>query len=133
MKRSYRVFAVVALSGLSVLFLASAPARAQYRPPYSPSVSLLTPRVPQRALVATPPAIVPYANSYSYLPSGLNLNQATYLNAMRTTYSSPYTPYLSPRYMANPYVYTVGPYSSGLLYNPYGFPYTYNPVFGPLP
>jgi hypothetical protein len=115
MKRSYRVFSVVALSGLCLLFLASAPARAQY------------------PLIATAPGLVADLNSYSYMPAGMNLNQATYLNSMQAAYGSLYTNYPSPRYMTNPSVYFSGPYSSGLLYNPYGFPYTYNPVIAPLP
>ena len=80
--------------------------------------------VPPRALVATPPALVPYANSYSYLPNGLNLNQAAALNALRIQtqlYNSLYTPYYAP--VRVPY------YTPGITYNAYT-PYPmYNPYF----
>jgi len=117
MNRSWRTFVLVALVGLSVLVLAQAPAQAQFRrlpgariPPYRV--------VAPRAFVATPPAIVPYAGSYTYLPSGLNLNQAAALNALRIQ-TQLYNPLYNPYYLSGYPTGNVPYYGSGVPYNPY--------------
>ena len=135
MNRSWRTFTLVALLVLSVLVLAQMPAQAQYRRPYYPVVRPLyvppvVPYIAPRAFVATPPPIVPYANSFTYTPLGLNLNQVAALNVLRIQtqlYNSLYNPY----YLYG-YPYTLqGPINyntPGVAYNPYGI-YNYNPYF----
>jgi hypothetical protein len=132
MKSLWRPFALVALVGLGVLVVAQTPAQAQYRRPVTAPVPSLRP-VPPRTLVTTPPPIVPYANSFTYLPSGLNLNQAAALNALRIQtqlYSSLYYPYFAPRYLMNPYLTPgLSYYAPGVAYTPYT-PYgVSNPYF----
>jgi hypothetical protein len=122
MKTSSRAFAVVALVGLSVFVLSLAPAQAQYRRPVGAPVVPYRPVAP-RAFVTTPPPIIPYARSYTYLPNGLNLNQATALNALRIQtrlYGSLYGPYYGAPYAVNPYLTPGVPYyTPGIPYNPY--------------
>lgn len=122
MKSTFRVFAVVAVAGLSVLVLSQAPAQAQYRHPVGAPVVPYRPAAP-RAFVTTPPPIIPYANSYTYLPNGLNLNQAAALNALRIQtrlYRSLYAPYYPAPYGVYPYVAPAVPYyTPGIPYNPY--------------
>jgi hypothetical protein len=118
MNRSWRTFTLVAFLGLSGLFLAQSSAHAQYRRPYVPVVRppYFAPYIPPRALVATPPPIVPYANSFTYTPYGLNLNQAAALNALRIQ-TQLYNPY-------SLYGYTTpGLYYNSYLYNPYSYPF----------
>jgi hypothetical protein len=134
MNRSWRTITLMALVGLGVLVLAQAPAQAQYRAPFvRPPVAPLLPPSP-RAFVATPPPVIPLANSYTYLypqgvPSGLNLNQVAALNALRIQtrlYNSLYSPY---RTIYGTPIYPMNPYLTGVLYNPYN-PYNlYNPYF----
>lgn len=134
MNRSWRTFTLVAFLGLSVLVLAQRPAQAQYRRPYfpvvRPYVPYVVPYIPPRAFVATPPPIVPYANSYTYTPLGLNLNQVAALNVLRIQtqlYNSLYNPY----YAMYPYSYAtpgLNYYNPGIAYNPYSI-YNYNPYF----
>lgn len=133
MNCSRRTFTLVAFLGLSVLILVQMPAHAQYRRPYYPVVRPyyvppVVPYITPRAFVATPPPIVPYANSFTYTPSGLNLNQVAALNALRIQtqlYNSLYNPYYSP------YLYGTSGlsyYAPGVAYNPYNM-YIYNPYF----
>lgn len=130
MNRSWRAFSLAALLGLAVVVVAQAPAQAQYRRPFAPPpVRPYIPPAP-RAFVATPPPVVPYANSYTYLPSGLNLNQAATLNALRIQtqlYNSLYNPYSTYNYpiYSNPTLYNPY-YTPGIAYSPYN---VYNPYF----
>jgi hypothetical protein len=138
MNRSWRFFGLAALLAFVGLVWTQASAMAQFRPPYvpvrpyvpvvRPYVPPVVPYVPPRALVATPPPIIPYSNSFTYTPLGLNLNQVAALNALRIQvqlYNSlynPYNPYFYPVY--SPYVtsyytpYYVNPYNIAV-YNPY--------------
>jgi hypothetical protein len=148
MNRSRRTFVLVALAGLGLLVLAHAPAQAQFRrpvpapippvrpvpapiPPVRPVPAPIPPVRPvvPRAFVTTPPPIVPYANSFTYLPSGLNLNQAAALNALRVQtrlYNSLYYPYYLPGYSSLNIPY----YGPGIFYNPFSLYNPYFPLYG---
>lgn len=131
MNRSYRTFVLIALVGLGLVALAQAPAQAQYRRPIVPVVPYRP--LPPRAVVTTPPPVVPYANSYTYLPNGLNLNQAAALNAMRLqaqVYNSLYNPYYQLGYPGLAYpIANVPYYRPGIVTNPYAAYPVYNPYF----
>lgn len=132
MNRSCRTFVLVALVGLGLLVLAQAPAQAQFRRPVVPPVPTFRPAAP-RAVVTTPPPLVPYTNSFTYLPSGLNLNQAAALNALRIQtrlYNSLYNPYYLGLYPTINYpTVSVTTYQPGIIYSP-SSPYPiYNPYF----
>ncbi len=148
MNRSWRFFGLVSLLGLVGLALSQASIQAQFRPPYGPIrpyapvrpfvpmvrpyVPPVVPYIPPRAFVATPPPIIPYANSFTYTPLGLNLNQVAALNTLRiqtqlyNALYNPFNPYFYPTY--NPYVTTGIPYYNPYNYNPYNI-VTYNPYF----
>jgi hypothetical protein len=149
MKNLWRNVAVVALLGSGLVLLAQAPVQAQYRRPMiGPVFPPILPPAP-RALVATPPPILPYTYSNPLLlQQSINLNrlaatnayyqnqtlllQSQLYNPLFNPLTSPYrSPYLTPGYSTYPYVtpnylYTAGVINPGLPYNPYN---VYNPYF----
>src|SRR5487761_1492625 len=144
MTSSSRTVALAALVGAGLFLLAQGPVQAQYRRPMvGPVFPILPP--PPRALVVTPPPILPYSYTNPLLlQQSINLNRMAAANAYYTnqtlllqsqlynSFYSPYrSPYLTPGYPTYPYItpsflYTAGVINPGLPYNPYN---VYNPYF----